>query len=105
MHQNNNLLVAGLLCLFKSLAWEIRQPKRDYADAVNVNTDDVQVIMHGYGDRDYGEAAHGADLGPLPDAEDGPVFDFVDTRNVTSVVRGVAVLRCSVHNLGERTVR
>ena len=61
--------------------------------------------MHGYGDRDYGEAAHGADLGPLPDAEDGPVFDFVDTRNVTSVVRGVAVLRCSVHHLGERTVR
>ena len=61
--------------------------------------------MPGYGDRDYGEAAHGADLRPLPDAEDGPVFDFVDTRNVTSVVRGVAVLRCSVHNLGERTVR
>lgn len=61
--------------------------------------------MHGYGDRDYGEAGHGADHWHLPDAEDGPVFDLVDTRNVTSVVGGVAVLRCSVHHLGERTVR
>ena len=60
--------------------------------------------MHGYGDRDYGEVGPGADHGLLPDAEDGPAFDLVDTRNVTSVVGGVAVLRCSVHHLGERTV-
>ena len=66
---------------------------------------DVQVIMHGYADQDYGGAAGDADHGGLPDAELGPAFDLVDTRNVTGVVGGVAVLRCSVHHLGDRTVR
>ena len=39
------------------------------------------------------------------DDEQGPVFDLVTTeQHVTSVVSGVATLKCSVLNLGDKTV-
>ena len=33
-----------------------------------------------------------------------PVFDLGQTKDVASVVGGVASLQCSVHNLGDKTV-
>ena len=34
-----------------------------------------------------------------------PVFDLVQTKDVINVVGGVAKLKCTVHNLGEKTVK
>ena len=43
---------------------------------------------------------------PMYDGDQGPVFDLVTTeQHVTGVVSGVVTLRCSVLNLGDKTVR
>ena len=33
-----------------------------------------------------------------------PIFDLVQTKDVVNVVGGVAKLKCTVHNLGDKTV-
>ena len=34
-----------------------------------------------------------------------PIFDLVQTKDVVNVVGGVAKLKCTVHNLGDKTVK
>ena len=53
-------------------------------------------------------ASNDADEHDVPlydDGDEGPEFDLVTTeQQVNSVVSGVATLRCSVLNLGDKTV-